>query len=674
MVFVSLVLFVSCYRTINSIQTQLKGMNYAEDRLDRRARHADADNTTSSSSNPLEQDLTQAHLYLQEDNNIHTKAKGHELAGRTLRDAGLSPQATFHYGMAWIISMNHHQGIDHVKEIDYESGGASGKAVGDYAQMVDLAGFSEVGVLSLLYYSLGGTFTTFTLEDQRNGQEGAAHYGLKDDHAHENIFRVENQHRYTTNCGCGMKQCGASPCFIPDQMLSSQLYQDIMKSFQSLEVYLQNPSRETCLAENLLDSVEKATKKKDPIKIQPPSPSHIPLQLQFWQADENNNNQLSPLLQILLLKILYSSPIGSCFLYLAVESIRHLALSLPISSLLGRSMAQSHKSHWAYYILIYNVVLGERVKKHRRGKEVPYHFPIWDIVHSLDQRTFGFGDEIESSLRGNDGSLVGYLENLVEYLSHDSSARGPVVPAIVPTCLPHDALSHKYIFAIGDSHVLSIGWQTLHVNNNHHEIYRTIVPCPITGLKAWHTRDETKFFTKYNLEYCLQRLPSTCQTILLSAGEIDCREGIGGTLLEGFANDVDDAVRDAVRNTVKEYVAAVRSLADRFELQVLLLPVAPHAYRSAKKGRATGRGLRRERMLLWNDTLRELCSIENQSDAKQRVFLLDYETGLRSKNEDSPVGFVLNKHYNADFTHMNSAFLPLLEKSVVESDCDLNLL
>lgn len=76
-------------------------------------------------------------------------------------------------------------------------------------------------------------------------------------------------------------------------------------------------------------------------------------------------------------------------------------------------------------------------------------------------------------------------------------------------------------------------------------------------------------------------------------------------------------------------------------------------------------------MLLWNETLREEC--EKIDTEEQNVFLLDYEVGLREENEESPVGFVLNKHYNADYTHMNSAFLPLLEKSIVDCKCDLSL-
>ena len=102
--------------------------------------------------------------------------------------------------------------------------------------------------------------------------------------------------------------------------------------------------------------------------------------------------------------------------------------------------------------------------------------------------------------------------------------------------------------------------------------------------------------------------------------------------------------------------------------------MAPHAYRSEKNGKSLGRGMRRQRMLLWNESLRELCAIRASQNKNGQVFLLDYEQGLRAKNEESPVGFVLNKYYNADFTHMNSSFLPLMENALVECNCDLSLL
>ncbi len=633
-------------------------MNYAEDRLDRKARHSN------------EKTLQEAHEYLKKDE-ISEKVKGHELAGKTLRDAGLSPQATFHYGMAWLMTCcwNDEDVSKSCEEDLRDVGSREGKAVGDYAQMVELAGFPEVGVLSLLFHRLGGG----ALIDDRPFTDDHLDEKISDT---ENIFSDKHEDRTKRNCGCGMVACGASSCFVPSQMATSSLFQELLNSFQSLENYLKNPSfGESSNAASLLEAVSKATQKKNPVRVNPVTPPHIPIQLRFWEeASEHPTTRTIPhLLQILLMKLLYSAPIGSAFLYLACESIRHISISLPVSSKLGRKFAQTHKSHWAYYILVYKVVLGERIKKHRRGTAVPYHYPVWDIIHALDQRKFGkiqnSGRESSRLDRIDATDLATHLNALFQKLCQCYNYQDHLVKFAIPVGLPR-VNSEKTIFAIGDSHVLSIAWQTLHINDGNHEMHRIVVPCPITGLKAWHTRKENHFFTKHNLESCLQRLPKSCRSIILSAGEIDCREGIGGTLLEGLYNDCNDAVR----NTVKEYVDAVTFLAKQYDLQILLMPVAPHAYRSEKNGRAMGRGLRRQRMLLWNNTLREFCHFQKEGDDKQNIFLLDYEEGLRVENDESPVGFVLNKNFNADFTHMNSAFLPLLEKSIIESNCNCDLL
>ena len=628
-------------------------MNYAEDRLDRKSRNSD-------------QIFLEAHKHIKYDD-ISIQAKGHALAGRSMRDEGLMPQATFHYGMAWTLTCcvdknDEREGDEGESEnvVDIDIGSKSAKAAGDFAQVLELAGFPEVAVVFLLFHSLGGSlFSHEQKQEVFSSRDGTTYAGT----------RTEGKNR-SSDYGLGY---GKRPCFIPIQMTTSVLFQEIFNAFQSLENYLQNPSREEFYAADLLERVSKATQKKNPLRIRPEVPSHIPPQLQFWK---NEIRSFGNLLQILLAKIMYSSPIGSSFLYLACESIRHLSVQLPLSSPQGRRMARTHKSHWAYYTLMYKVILGERVKKHRRGTAVPYHYPIWDIIHSLDQRKFPVDDNIHDSgmlKRQNDlhtSSLVQHLQDLFQKLSMNAFRDEETVPFAIPSCVPTNANSDGFIFAVGDSHVLSIGWQTLHIKSPAINIKRTIVPCPTTGLKAWHTRAETKFFTKYNLDCCLERLPKSCSTILLSAGEIDCREGIGGSLLEGYNNGCDDAVR----NTVKVYVEAVTSLAKKYDLQILILPVAPHAYRSGKNGKALGRGLRRQRMLLWNKTLRYVCSREHCEVVKQHVFLLDYEEGLRIKNEESPVGFVLNHNFNADYTHMNSAFLPLLERSLKESGCDVNLL
>jgi len=154
---------------------------------------------------------------------------------------------------------------------------------------------------------------------------------------------------------------------------------------------------------------------------------------------------------------------------------------------------------------------------------------------------------------------------------------------------------------------------------------------------------------------------------------------MGGKRLEGY----NESCNEEVRKTVGAYVSSVKQIAKEHDLQILLLPVAHHAYRSEKNGKALGRAQRRERMVVWNDALRDECSMisdsspENasrDSSLEQRVFLLDYEKGLRHADEKSPVGFVLDNAYNADYTHMNSAFLPLLEDALERCDCDLNLI
>jgi len=176
------------------------------------------------------------------------------------------------------------------------------------------------------------------------------------------------------------------------------------------------------------------------------------------------------------------------------------------------------------------------------------------------------------------------------------------------------------------------------------------------------------------------RLPANVGTIVFSAGEIDCREGIGGEKLQKYY----DTCEDAVRVTVNEYVFSLSSLLSEVKglRQILVMPVAPHAYRSPKNGKVVGRNKRRERTLLWNTLLERECKLY------RGIFFLNYEKELRATNSNTAEGsksgnsksntscsvdFVLNKVYNADFTHLNSAFLSLFESAILECGCNLEL-
>ena len=720
-------------------------MNYAEDRLDRRARyqegaadHLDGKNVTST-ANAIAADLNLAHAALGEageklwqllcatistsqDDKSHVfdlsspeitsildqLRSGHELAGRALRDSGQCRHATYHYALAWMCHPT------------------NCAAAGDYAQMADLAGYSEVGILSLLYFRAGGQLdqtvplrlaleaaqrsrTSVEGETSSDGSDGDG--SSNDDDAH---------------CGCHHPKCGASLCHVAIPTNSTLLaelisnLEEIVLDASSLPASDENAtapaksgqSNGTTAAdilEGLSKSVQAEKKRRkdaaknctnnDTIATTLPSTTEdkttylpplneVPPTLRFWEdlppttlvpSNEGNaiHRNFPPLLQILLLKLLYASPVGRPFLQLACEAVPHLALKMPLTSPLGQQMARDYKSHFAYYILIRAVVLGERVKKHRRGTAVPYHTPVWDIVEGEDQRDViakvEGGPPVSAEL-ASPSSFSERTRALLEYLDVTTTADSPDSPVhVLPMCLPM-ATSHPPLFVLGDSHCLSIAWQTIKIpttaTTTDGPLLRTLVPYPATGIKAWHVREGTRFFTHYNLQSCLHRLPSTCKTVLLTAGEIDCREGIGGEKLSGYYTSCDDAVR----NTVREYVGAVAKLAFKYELQILLLPVAPYTYRNAKKGKAAGRDERRQRILLWNDLLREECAIRSGDG----VYLLDYEENLRSPDESSPVGFVLNKAYNADYTHLNSAFLPHLETAfgqcVEEHGCKVELL
>mmetsp|Transcript_48078 Transcript_48078/g.145195 ORF Transcript_48078/g.145195 Transcript_48078/m.145195 type:complete len:589 (-) Transcript_48078:23-1789(-) len=588
--------------------------------------------------------------------------------------------------------------------------------------MAEFAGFPEIGALSLLYYRSGGSLDCSV-------PPRLALKALGGNAAELDSTRILSQELTTSSgCGCGQELCGSILCHFPIDLNNATL-KGVVSAMDAVEGHFDSTSgrmrsSDIPTAASILELLSKQAKltgrKKSADRPDscPPSQHNIPnllpgdvfAKLRFWEGSAGaqcpsgrfsthgdearcRTRPLSPLLQILLLKHLYVAPIGGAFLHLSCEAVAHISAAMPLSSKLGRSMAKDFKSHWAYFVLIRAVVLGERVKVHRRGA-VPYHVPVWDIVHGLDNRKFAHGKSpchISGVPSVNDvnfltDSFVDQLCIVVKACSSyglaDASNQFECsqLPVVIPS-LPKklSILEPAPLFVLGDSHVLSIAWQTIRIRQVDSALekisYRLAVPFPSTGIKAWHTRRCTRFFTYYNLRSCLGRLPVKSKTVVLSAGEIDVREGIGGKLLEGYYGNCDDAVR----NTVRMYVKAVAFLAEEFDKQILLLPVAPHAYRSEKNGKSTGRALRRVRTELWNDVLREVCRVpmcdeEKKSGNLQRVFLLDYEKELRAKDDSSPVGYVLNKFYNADFTHTNSAMLSRLEDSVHRSGCDFRLL
>eukprot|EP00578_Thalassiosira_sp_NH16_P004368 CAMPEP_0181134214 /NCGR_PEP_ID=MMETSP1071-20121207/31973_1 /TAXON_ID=35127 /ORGANISM="Thalassiosira sp., Strain NH16" /LENGTH=674 /DNA_ID=CAMNT_0023220727 /DNA_START=71 /DNA_END=2092 /DNA_ORIENTATION=- len=674
-------------------------MNYAEDRLDRRARSAHSPESEAGkkgdtpTQDQLARDLKRAYDVIisyhsrsdsdarprsdDDDISLHRDLRAaHELAGKTLRDGGQNRQAVFHFGMAWRIChwLEKRNNNSFCRDTSSCTPGAKDEAenewrsVGDYAQICELAGFPEIGALSLLFYRAGGNLDveSIALSSSTNG--------------------VSQQ-----DYGCDLAECGTSPCFIAFPT-KSNVVDDILQALDSLQL---GPNDHVPTSSDILSHLAHLARNsstiRDPVSAmhaflsEQQSMKEVPSILQFWddaghisaskdqqQVGKIEYHVLPPVILLLLLKLLYSSPISGPFLKLSCISMPYLAGKFPPASAEGKLLARHYKSHWAYYVFIRSLVLGERMKKHRRGKGI-HHVPVWDVVFGLEMQPQIIGPKKCEEEKKGSGPILEWEATTSNYCSkilHACSSKS-IDPIAFP-CITQQQISsfsaHPPIFVVGDSHVLSLAWQTLRIdlskvprvngetqNENDQKqslICRTAFPFPATGMKAWHVRPSSRFFTHYNLHACIQRLPPLWgRSIILSAGEIDCREGIGGSLLQGYYRNCGDAVE----RTVIEYLTSLTSLAEKYKLQILVMPVAPHAYRSEKNGKSVGRAKRRETMLLWNKILRrELGNGKKETDNPHskydRVFLLDYDKRLQHPDRTE---FVLHPSYNADYTHVN---------------------
>jgi hypothetical protein len=537
-------------------------MNYAEDRLDRRARQGGGGD-------------------LRADYDLAIQTGDHELLGRTLRDNGWNRHAIFHYACHW---MTHPD--------DW-------RAAADYSQMIELSGYSFNALLALLAYRNKSPLLDLSNHSLEREREKVA-----PDVAWLNQTPEEMVGRH---CGCGWMGCGQHVCFdcIVDHSSVIAAINDYVQSAPAR--YADNGQVPT--ANQIHHQISLGH--DIVVEAEPPIPSLLTL----WANSDDDATAaqyraFSPLLQMFAIKLLFLT-IPS----LAIETV--VCTDLEVTT--------DWKSHRAFYIFVKALSLGERIKPHRIASLDYWHVPLWD-------RLWG----------RNGGTILNSLgigcQGLDPKLAWQNACEGWV--STLPRAIPDP------VYVLGDSHVLSIAWQTGVV----HGRPRVFVPVLVTGLKAWHTRRQTQFFTNTCLRRSIERIPPGSM-IMISAGEIDCREGMGGPLLEGYT----DNCLHHVQTTVKEYVNVLAS----FQRPMFVLPVAPHLQRTAK-GRALGQASRRQTMRVWNQQLRRsLGPCDN-------LAFLDYVEHL-SSSCDPDQDFCLRKVFNADGTHLNSAFLPLLIEAISET-------
>lgn len=539
------------------------------------------------------------------------QSKSHRELGRLLCALGWNRHALYHFGQAWML--------------DFQNN------VGDYAQMAELAGYVEIGMMALWVYRL-----QLPLLRQPSAASEEESWPSPYNKQPGWLQQTEPQQG---DCGCGLAECGQDPCFLPFEnvdlvlRLLEQYLEDTYADMEDSSGRNHPPPPTMPSAHSILNAYARQ---------EPPPPCRIPLALQFWNHHDDYQS-LSTVLQLLLVKLLYQSiPILAC--QAVVQLLWRDTASLP----------HNYKSHAAYHTLIQAMVLTNRkIKPSRRHAVEYYAVPVWDLMHGLDRRT-DYCERASSSLDADNLRNVFSLHRWKEQMQA-LPCREELVWTIPPTLwTTHD--SNNILQVTGDSHVLSLAWHTVYVPTA-----RLVVPRIVTGLKAMHCRAGTRFFSRTHLQLLLQRRCCTSsRTLILSAGEIDCREGFGGPRLAGYqthgTEDVEacaEAYMDALQQLLNDSNTGLR--------QILVMPVAPHAEQST--GRAAGQSSRRRTMRAWNDAV--------QRKASGRVFFLNYVSHLLADNGQD---FVLRQDFNADGTHMNAAFLRHFEQSILECGCNLDWL
>ena len=224
--------------------------------------------------------------------------------------------------------------------------------------------------------------------------------------------------------------------------------------------------------------------------------------------------------------------------------------------------------------------------------------------------------------------------NLHKTLIKNEQAYYSCVSRIYRTCPPLeiDKNNKNFVYAVGESHVLPLAWRNLKIN----DIDYVIHPILVTGIKIWHLRKESKFYTSSNFENALRLIPngSTCFFLL---GEIDCREGIQHSIEKCCY----DTVEQCVKSLADIYTQKLLHLQKSKKFKIYVHPVVPSLKETVDNVRLLNECLK--------NNLRKL----------PRLTWLDFVDDLIAED-----GCSLKEEFYFDSIHLHPNYLRLIQQSM----------
>ena len=222
-----------------------------------------------------------------------------------------------------------------------------------------------------------------------------------------------------------------------------------------------------------------------------------------------------------------------------------------------------------------------------------------------------------------------YFSQICYLLLPPLSKTSPPPPA--PTAGPG---GKRTVHVVGDSHSLSLHGVGVEAEG---VWFQSRVAVGVKMKHFFERGEGTKFFARTIFEGHLNRIEGV--TVVVSCGEIDCREGVGGLAVQGFINgEVEwEEVEAEIRKVVDGYLMELEAVMESVGKTAYLMQIPQGRDRAG--GRELSRAAKVKTVKAVNDRLRLYRG--------ERVKGLDYDVN----DED---GMKILNEFDGDGTHTNT--------------------